>query len=147
LRAETRRDSTTEGKRQAFVADAARPTAAAKREYFTRWFADQALNEEWVTSSLRAFHDPERGDLTRAYLVPALDTLPWIQQNRRIFFLGSWLGATIGGQTSADALSDIDAWLRAHPALAPDLRQKVLQSRDELERTVAIRRAFGKRAM
>ena len=33
--------------------------------------------------------------------VPALDTLPWIQQHRRIFFLGSWLGATIGGQGSA----------------------------------------------
>jgi len=144
---EAHRDSTTEGKRQAFVAQAARPTTAGKREYFTRWFADQSLNEEWVTSSLRTFHDAERGDLTRAYLVPALDTLPWIQQNRRIFFLGSWLAATIGGQTSADALSDIDAWLRAHPALAPDLRQKVLQSRDELERTVAIRRAYGKGAM
>ncbi len=147
LRAEARRDSTTEGKRQAFVAEAARPTSTSKGEYFTRWFADQSLNEEWVTSSLRAFHDTERGDLTRAFLIPALDTLPWIQQNRRIFFLGSWLGATIGGQTSAEALSDIDAWLRAHPALAADLRQKVLQSRDELERTVAIRRAFGQRAM
>jgi aminopeptidase N len=147
LRAETLRDSTTEGKRQAFVAEAARPTAASKREYFTRWFADQSLNEEWVTSSLRAFHDPERGELTRNFLLPALDTLPWIQQHRRIFFLGSWLGATIGGQTTAEALADIDAWLRSHPALAVDLRQKILQSRDELERTVAIRRAFGPRAM
>ena len=118
-----------------------------KQQYFTRWFADRELNEEWVTTSLRAFHDPDRAELTRAYLVPALDTLPWIQQHRRIFFLGSWLGATIGGQSSAESLADIDRWIAAHPTLAPDLRQKILQSRDELERTVAIRRAFSKGTM
>jgi aminopeptidase N len=139
---ESRRDSTTEGKRQAFVAGAARPSSDTKRDYFNRWFADRELNEEWVTSSLRAFHEPEQSALTNQYLLPALDTLPWIQANRRIFFLGSWLGATIGGQTSHEALLAIDAWLSAHPALPADLRQKVLQSRDELQRSVAIRRAF-----
>jgi aminopeptidase N len=142
LAEEARRDSTTEGKRLAFVAGAARGTGETKQEYFHRWFADRELNEEWVTSSLRAFHDPEQRALTRQYLVPALDTLPWIQANRRIFFLGSWLGATIGGQTDAEALRIIDGWLAAHPALPLDLRQKILQTRDELERTVAIRRAF-----
>ncbi len=143
LAAEATRDSTSEGQRQAFVADAARPDSAHKRALFTRWFADVALNEEWVTSSLRSFHDADQSALTQRYLVPALDTLPWIQQNRRIFFLGSWLGATIGGQGDAEALLQIDRWLAAHPALAMDLRQKILQSRDELERTVRIRRAFG----
>jgi aminopeptidase N len=142
LAEESRRDSTTEGKRLAFVAAAARGTPETKRDYFSRWFNDRELNEEWVTSSLRAFHEPEQRELTRPYLVPALDTLPWIQANRRIFFLGSWLGATIGGQTDADALRIIDDWLKAHPALPLDLRQKILQTRDDLERTVAIRRAF-----
>ncbi len=147
LRAEAARDSTSEGKRQAFVAGAARPTAKNKAQYFSRWFGNGELNEEWVTSSLRTFHDADRAELTARYLVPALDTLPWIQQNRRIFFLGSWLGATLGGQRSAEALRAVDGWLRAHPGLAPDLRQKILQSRDELERTVAIRRAFGNGVM
>ena len=147
LVAETRRDSTSDGKRLAFVAGAARPTSEAKQAYFTRWFADKELNEEWVTSSLRAFNDPERADVTRGFLVAALDTLPWIQRNRRIFFLGSWLSAAIGGQTSEQALLDIDQWLAAHRDLAPDLTQKILQTRDELERTVAIHRTFGPRAM
>ncbi len=147
LAAETRRDSTSEGKRLAFVASAARPDSARKRALFTQWFADKELNEEWVTSSLRAFNDPEQAAFTRPFLTSALDTLPWIQQNRRIFFLGSWLGAVLGGQSSPEALRDVDAWLRAHPALALDLRQKVLQSRDELERTVAIRQRFTRRAL
>ena len=142
LAAESRRDSTTEGRRRAFVAGAARPDSVTKAQYWARYFGDRDLNEDWVTASLRAFHDPEHDELTRRYLIPALDSLPWIQRNRRIFFLGNWIGATVDGQRSASALSGLDAMLGTRPALPRDLREKILQSRDELERTVAIRRAF-----
>jgi aminopeptidase N len=101
------------------------------------------LNEEWVSASLDAFNSPGAEEVTRSYLRPALDTLPWIQQNRRIFFLGAWLDAFLSGQTSPAALAIVDEFLRAHPALPRDLREKVLQSADELRRTVAIRRTFG----
>ncbi|MDQ2667344.1 MAG: M1 family aminopeptidase [Gemmatimonadota bacterium] len=139
---ETQRDSTSEGRRRAFVAGAAKPDSATKARYWTRYFADRQLNEDWVTASLRAFHDPEHESLTRAYLVPALDSLPWVQRNRRIFFLGTWVSATLDGQRSASALAAVDQVLKRPDALARDLREKVLQSRDELERTVAIRRAY-----
>jgi aminopeptidase N len=139
---EQQRDTTAGGQRRAFVAGAARPDTATKRAYFTRYFADSTLNEEWVTASLRAFNDPEQSQLTIRYLAPALDSLPWIQRNRRIFFLGSWLGAFIGGQHDVAALRIIDDYLGEHPKLPIDLRQKVLQTRDDLERTVRIRRAF-----
>ncbi len=147
LAAESKRDSTSEGKRLAFVASAARPDAARKRALFTQWFADRELNEEWVTSSLRTFHDPDQAELTQPFLEAALDTLPWIQQNRRIFFLGNWIGSVLGGQASVRALTTVDTWLRNHPLWAADLRQKVLQSRDELERTVTIRDKYFKQAL
>jgi aminopeptidase N len=140
--AESRRDSTSEGRRRAFVAVAARPDSATKAEYWRRYFGDQGLNEDWVTASLRAFNDPDQETLTRRYLVPAMDSLPWIQRNRRIFFLGSWIGAFVDGQRSAAALRDLDAMLAVRPGMASDLREKILQARDELERTVAIRQAF-----
>ena len=142
LAQEEQRDTTVGGKRRAFVAGAARPDAQTKRTYFDRYFADRTLNEEWVTASLRAFNDPDQNGLTRQYLEPALDSLPWIQHNRRIFFLGSWLGAFIGGQRDEAALQTIDAYLATHQ-LPLDLRQKVLQTRDELEHTVRIRRAYA----
>ncbi len=142
LAQEARRDSSTEGHRRAFAAGAAHADSAIKARYWERYFADRELNEDWVTASLRAFHDPEQEQLTRRYLVPALDSLPWIQKNRRIFFLGSWVSATMDGQRSASALADIDRMLARRPQLAPDLRQKILQSRDELERIVAIRLAY-----
>ena len=142
LTEEARRDTTAGGKRRGFVAGAARPDSGTKRVYFSRYLGDRTLNEEWVTASLRAFNDPEQSQLTLPYLAAALDTLPWIQRNRRIFFLGSWLGAFIGGQREAPALRTIDEYLAAHP-VPIDLRQKVLQARDDLERTVRIRRTFG----
>ena len=75
--------------------------------------------------------------------MPALDTLPWIQRNRRIFFLGSWLGAFMSGQRSAESLELVEAFLRDHASLSRDLREKVLQSEDELARTVRIRSSCG----
>ena len=114
-----------------------------KKNYFDRYFRDSTLNEDWVTASLRAFNAPEQPLLTLPYLVPALDTLQWVQRNRRIFFLGSWLGAFIGGQRTPEALHEIDDFLARHPQLPIDLRQKILQTRDDLERTVRIRAKYA----
>jgi aminopeptidase N len=140
---ETRHDTTTGRRRSAFVAAAGRPSAATKAEYFDRYFRDTTLNEDWATASLRSFNAPEQSALTIRYLTPALDSLPWIQRNRRIFYLGTWLGGFVGGQRSPEALHDIDDFLNRHPNLPLDLRQKILQTRDDLERTVRIRATFA----
>jgi aminopeptidase N len=137
------RDTTPDGRRRAFIAGAARPSAEVKRAYFTRYFADAALNEEWASSSLGAFNALEHQSLTLPYLRPALDSLGYIQANRRIFFLGTWLAAFLGGQTSDAALQVTRRFLADHPRLAPDLRRKVLENLDELERTVRLRRRWG----
>jgi len=142
LVAETSRDPSAEGARRAFIAGAATPDSIVKREYFTRYFADSSLNEDWATASLDAFNARESRALTLPYLRPALDSLPWIQQNRRIFYLGSWIGSFLEGQVSPDALAIVDRFLGNHPELPLDLRLKVLQAADELRRTVAIRRRF-----
>jgi aminopeptidase N len=140
---EVARDTTTSGKRSAFVAAAGRPSASAKQDYFDRYFRDSTLNEDWVTASMRSFNVPDQSALTLPFLAPALDSLPWIQRNRRIFFLGSWLGGFMGGQRSPEALQEIDAFLARRPTLPLDLRQKILQTRDDLERTVRIRARFA----
>lgn len=143
IAAEAARDTSTNGRRSAFVAGAARPNADVKREYFDRYFRDTTLNEDWATASLRAFNAPDQAALSIRYLTPALDSLPWIQKNRRIFYLGSWLGGFIGGQRSPEALRDIDRFLERRSKLPLDLRQKILQTRDDLERTVRIRERFA----
>ncbi len=137
------RDTTPDGRRRAFVAGAARRDGDMKRAYFNRYFADASLNEDWASGSLGAFNASEHAALTLPFLRPALDSLPFIQANRRIFFLGSWLGTFIGGQHSPEGLEVVRHYLADHPRLAKDLRQKVLQTVDELERTVRIRSRWG----
>jgi aminopeptidase N len=134
-----RRDTTGDGRRLAFIAGAARPTAETKRQYFTRYFADSALNEDWAAGSLGAFNALEHQSLTLPYVRPALDSLGFVQANRRIFFLETWLAAFLRGQTGDSALRVVHAYLREHPRLPLDLRRKVVQHMDELERTVRIR--------
>ncbi|MEX2153994.1 MAG: M1 family aminopeptidase [Gemmatimonadaceae bacterium] len=144
LAAETRRDTTTSGKRRTFIAGAAFPRMETKRVYFARYLRDSTLNEDWAVASLGAFNASGQAALTLPHLRPALDTLPWIQANRRIFFLGSWLGAFIGGKHSPEALAEVDRYLAEQPRLPRDLRQKVLQARDDLERTTRIRARFAR---
>jgi aminopeptidase N len=133
------RDTTPDGRRRAFIAGAARGDSAVKRAYFSRYFRDSTLNEEWAANSLGPFNAIEHQALTLPYLAAALDSLPYIQSHRRIFFLGSWLGAFLGGQTTLEALTIVRDHLERRPELPRDLRQKILQSADELERTVRIR--------
>jgi aminopeptidase N len=139
LRQQAARDTTPDGRRRAFTAGAARKTAESKQEYFSRYFGDKSLNEDWASGSLGAFNAPEQAALSLPYLRPALDSLRYVQANRRIFFLGSWLGAFIGGQSSPEALAIVRRYLADNPNLPLDLKQKVLQTVDDLERTVRIR--------
>ena len=136
-------DTTADGRRRAFIAGAARKSAAVKAEYFRRYLADSALNEDWASGSLGAFNAIEHQELSLPFLPAALHALPFIQANRRIFFLGGWLGAFLNGQTSDGALDIVHKYLADEPDLPRDLGQKVLQNADELERTVRIRKRWS----
>jgi aminopeptidase N len=142
LLAQASRDTTPDGRRREFIAGAALGTAETKRAYFTRYFADSTLNEDWAAGSLGAFNALDHQALTLPYLRPALDSLRWIQANRRIFFLGGWLGAFLGGQTGEAALQTVQRFLADQSDLPADLRRKVLENADELERTVRIRQRW-----
>jgi aminopeptidase N len=137
--AEAARDSTPDRARRLFLAGAALPSAEVKARYFERFLDDPDLNEDWVTGSLGNFNAPRQAALTLPYLRPALDRLEWIRDNRRIFFLPRWIGSFVGSHSSEEALAVVDRFLAERPDLPADLRRKVLQQRDELERTVRIR--------
>ncbi|HUF34294.1 MAG TPA: M1 family aminopeptidase, partial [Gemmatimonadales bacterium] len=144
LAEQARRDTTPDGRRRTFIAGAGRPEPESKRAYWTRYFADSTLNEEWASGSLGPFNALEHQAVTLPHLGPALDSLPFLQANRRIFFLEDWLAAFLRGQTTDSALRVVTGYLEEHPRLPDDLRRKTLQHMDELERTVQIRREAGR---
>jgi aminopeptidase N len=142
---ETQRDHTDDGQKYAWAAQAGAPDAAVKQSYFNQYLLTPkdpaAKPEDWLTQSLRPFNNWNQTSLTEPYVRRSLDQLPEIKRDRKIFFLGAWLGAFLTDQTSATAETAVQQWL-AQPNIDPDLRLKVLENNDELERTVRIRQRF-----
>jgi len=143
--AEQKRDNTGDAPKYAWAALAGTPDAATKKLYFQAYLepptSPQAKPEDWLTQSLGVFNTWNQQPLTEPYLTPALNQLPAIKRDRKIFYLGAWLGAFLGGQTTPQAEAAVKRWL-AKPNIDRDLRLKVLENADELTRTVKIRTRF-----
>ncbi len=142
LAAQAQADPSDNGRRYAYAAAAARPDPAAKRREFDRWRADPALAESWIDESLAPFNTIEHAAATAPLLEAALRELPKLKRERKIFFVNNWLAAFLGGQQSAQSVATVKRFLR-EAKLDPDLRRKVLEQLDGLERTIRIRRKYG----
>jgi aminopeptidase N len=139
--AEKERDHSGEGQRYAYAVAAGAPSAAVKAHYFEEYLHSQTIQEDWITQSLRPFNAWNQTALTQGYLTQALNELPEIKQHRKIFFLGAWLGAFLDGQNGAQAAAAVHTWFEGKE-IDPDLRRKVLEVSDALDRTVLIRQRF-----
>jgi aminopeptidase N len=139
--AEQKRDSSGDGQKYAYAAEAARADAATKQQYFQEYLHNPVRPEDWVEQSLGAFNYWNQAELTRPFLKPALDALPQVKRERKIFFLLTWLNAFIGGQQSVAAQAQVHEFLKT-ANLDRDLQFKILEVVDELDRTVRIRQRF-----
>jgi aminopeptidase N len=141
LAAEEKRDPSGDGKKYAYTAAAARPNQDTKKTYFDEYLHNASRPEDWIELSLGSFNWWNQSQLTSAYLRPALDALPQVKRERKIFFLLAWLNAFIGGQQSAAAQKQVQEFLET-ASLDRDLKLKLLEVVDELDRTVKIRARY-----
>jgi aminopeptidase N len=141
LVAEEKRDPSGDGKKYAYTAAAARPNADTKKTYFDEYLHNASRPEDWIEQSLGSFNWWNQSQLTSAYLRPALDALPQVKRERKIFFMLAWLNAFIGGQQSAAAQKQVHDFLET-ASLDKDLKLKLLEVVDELDRTVKIRARY-----
>ena len=106
---EQQRDKSGDGQKYAWSVQAGSPTTEAKETYFAQYLLaptdPKAKPEDWLTQSLRPFNSWNQSALTEPYLRRALDQLSEIKRDRKIFFLGAWLGAFIGGQQERSRFS------------------------------------------
>jgi aminopeptidase N len=142
LAVERSQDTGDDSRKQAYIAEAARGDAATKRRYFDDYAKNRAIPEDWIEGSLSPFNSYNHAQLTMPYLEPALEALPQIKRERKIFFVLAWLNAFIGGQQSGEALNEVREFKRTNK-IERDLELKVLEVMDELERTVRIRDKFS----
>jgi aminopeptidase N len=125
----------------AYAARAARPERATKQKYFDDYLHNYSRPEDWIVQTLGAFNYWNQPALTEPYLKPALEALSEIKRNRKIFFLMAWLSAFVEGQQSPEAQAEVHQYLRT-ATLDRDLRLKILQVTDELDRTVRIQKKY-----
>ena len=140
LEAQRAADRGDDGRRYAYAAGAA--DRDAKSAVFRALLDDKTLPESWADAALGPFNAPEQEAATRPLLEEALARLPELKRTRKIFFVGGWLNSFIGGQTSREALAQVEAFLR-RDGLDADLRLKVLEALDGLERAVRIRERYA----
>ena len=135
-------DRGDDARRYAFAAGAAQGDAATKARYFAAFLDDPVLAESWAEAALGPFNTVEQAALTAPYLGRALAALPRLKRERKIFFVNHWLAAFLGGQTAPASAATVARFLE-RAKLDRDLRLKVLEAADDLERTVTIRGRFA----
>ncbi|MEQ8768025.1 MAG: M1 family aminopeptidase [Planctomycetota bacterium] len=143
LAAEREADDGVDAERYAYIAGAGLATAENKAHYFETYLQPEEPPEQWVASSLSAFNAPGQEELTLPYLSRALGRAEWVKANRKIFFMPSWLDAFVNGHDSPEALKIVEAFL-GRDDLPGDIRLKLLQSVDGLERAVRICEKFAR---
>ena len=131
--------ATDDERRYAFAALAALPTLPNKRKYFEAFIGDKNLAESWIEAGVAPFNHARHADLTLPFLERALAELPTFKRTRKIFFVNTWLAAFIGGQCSPEALQTVKDFLARESSLERDLRLKILEATDGLERCVRIK--------
>jgi aminopeptidase N len=143
LAAQSAADQTDDGRRYSYAAGAARRDGATKRQYFDAYLNDKQLAESWIEASFNPLNTIYQSELTLPFLGRALGELPTLKRTRKIFFVNGWLAAFIGGQCNQDALKRVRTFLQRTPELDRDLRLKVMEVTDNLERCVHIKAKYA----
>ena len=90
--------------------------------------------ESSVTTALSYLNHPLRQNTSIKYLPESLELVEEIQKTGDVFFPQSWLGAVFGSYQSKEAYQIVKAFLANHPDYNPKLKDKILQSTDNLYR-------------
>ncbi|MGD9562067.1 MAG: M1 family aminopeptidase [Pyrinomonadaceae bacterium] len=135
-------ETSDDAKRYAYAAKAGIGTAENKAKYWNDFINNKQISESWIEAAFGPWNSLRHSDLTLPYLQKALQELPNHKRSRKIFFVNGWLGAFIGGQRSEEALGVVNKFLAENPDLDNDLRLKILENVDLIERAVKIRNRF-----
>jgi aminopeptidase N len=133
-------ETSDDAKRYAYAAGAGFGTA--KEKYFNDFLNNKGISESWIEAAFVPFNAVRHSELTMPYLEKALAELPNLKRSRKIFFVNGWLGAFIGGQKDEKALAAVNKFLADNPKLDKDLRLKILENLDGLERAVKLRQKW-----
>ncbi len=138
-RAEKAITDSNQKQRFLFIKPALSDDAGLRSRFFNSFKDDNNRSiENWVLTACAYLHHPLRQQTAISDISLSLHLLEEIQQTGDIFFPKNWLDNTIGQYTSMEAYEEVNDFLEEHPDLDAKLRNKILQSTDDLFRVQTI---------
>ncbi|RQO76564.1 aminopeptidase [Pedobacter sp. KBW01] len=140
LKAQLARTSNTDRKNRLIYLMPALSLDPAERDRFFDSLKERKnrQKEAWTTTALAYLHHSLRQQTSIKYLKQSLELLEEIQQTGDIFFPQSWLAAIFSTYNSREAYQVVQAFLKSHPNYNPKLKDKILQTTDNLCRAQEI---------
>ena len=139
IEAELARDPTDIGQRYAAAARAARPTAEAKAQAWSALIDDRSLSLAMIRSLLRGFEQPDQRHLLEAYVQPYFQALDRIWKEREIEVALDLARGLYPSVVVGDEVVNLSTMALNREATPGPLRRILLESRDQMERTIRAR--------
>ncbi|MFE3823931.1 aminopeptidase N [Streptomyces sp. NPDC059092] len=135
--AELARDDTASGKRHQVRCLAARPSAAVKAQAWAQVVESDALSNALVEAVIAGFARPGQRELLAPYAAKYFEAIERVWTERSIQ-IGMYVvkGLFPGLQDDRTTLEATESWLAAHRNTAPALRRLVMESADDLARSL-----------
>jgi aminopeptidase N len=111
-------------------------SSVADRDAFFNSLANinNRRKEAWVTTAMVYLHHPLRQQTSEKYLAKGLEMVEEIQKTGDIFFPQTWLQTILGYYQDKQAAAVVSTFLKERPNYNPKLKDKILQSADNLQR-------------
>ena len=122
---------TTDLLRQEFdyVSRACTPNANAQHQLFNNLLKPENRQQEpWALHMLQLLNADVREPASNIYISSSLSSLEYLQQTSDIFFSSNWLSSLLSGHKSQEARQQIEKFLKDHPNLRSQLRNKILEA-------------------
>ena len=145
IEAEFKRDPTDQGRRYAAGARAARPTAEAKAEAWTRIVDDGSTPLATIRSLVGGFSRFDQAHLIEPYKQRFFDTIQKVWDTKPVEVAMTFVdGMYPIVLMSPQLIAETDAYLDAHPDAAPPVRRYLIENRDDVARALRARELDAK---
>ena len=112
-----------------YVSRACNPGADKQQQLFNELLKpENRQHESWTLQALRLLNADVREPQSNQYITASLNALEQLQQSNDVLFACDWLYALLESHKSTDARQKVEQFLRQHPNLRPQLRNKILEA-------------------
>ena len=112
-----------------YVSRACDPSAEVRTKVFNSLLKPEGRKHEpWALQTLALLNSDVYEPQSNNYIMPALQSLPYLQQTSGIFFPGNWAKALLSTHKSAEAAQEVEKFLRTDTKCPDNLKNKAREA-------------------